>query len=227
MSTDLVDAATPPEAGDLSDEEVIGRVLGGEPALFELLMRRHNARMYRTIRAILRRDDECEDVMQQAYINAFRHLGQFHGDARFSTWLTRIAVNEAIHRSRRYGRVPEVQLSDEVPATMPSTTEPNPEHATYATELKSLLESALDALPEPYRVVFTLRALEGLSTAETAASLAINEDTVKTRLHRARGHLRGHIVERLGAAASETYAFHLSRCDRVVDRVLTELGIRR
>ena len=210
-------------AGVASDEEIIGRVLGGEPGLFELLMRRHNQRVYRTVRAILRRDDDCEDVMQETYINAFVHLKQFQRNAQFSTWLTRIAVNEAIQRGRKIDRRPEGHLPDDDAAAQPAN-DPSPEHTTYANELSMVLESAVDALSLPHRVVFTLREIEGMSTAETAASLEINEDTVKTRLHRAKAQLRAQIVQRLGAACPEIYAFHLMRCDRVVSNVLKQLG---
>jgi RNA polymerase sigma-70 factor (ECF subfamily) len=211
--------------GVMSDGEIIQRVLGGEPALFELLMRRHNQRVYRTVRAILRRDDDCEDVMQQAYVNAFVHLRQFESHAQFSTWLTRIAVNEAIQRGRRLERRPEVHLFDEDDSIAPSAADPNPEHAAYATELGDVLESAVDALPTHYRTVFVLRVVEGMSTEETAASLEINEDTVKTRLHRAKVQLRQHLVERLGTTSPQVYAFHLTRCDRVVASVMQQLGI--
>lgn len=225
VDTQSVQAVTGPPVVGGSDEEIIARVLDGEQALFELLMRRHNQRVYRTVRAILRRDDDCEDVMQQTYINAFLHLGQFQRHARFSTWLTRIAVNEAIQRGRRLGRRPEEHLPDGDAAHVPPASAPDPEHASYAIELGALLESAVDALPDPYRIVFALREIEGLSTAETAASLALNEDTVKTRLHRAKTRLRSHIVAQLGASSPEIYAFHLSRCDRVVNHVLSHLGI--
>lgn len=225
MQSELVQAQAGHVAGvTTSDEEIIARVLGGDPGLFELLMRRHNQRVYRTVRAILRRDDDCEDVMQQTYINAFVHLKQFQSHARFSTWLTRIAVNAAIQRGHRLDRGPEVHLPDDAAATLP-TTDPDPEHATYAGELSALLESAVDALPAPYRVVFALREIEGMSTAETAVSLEINEDTVKTRLHRAKVHLRRQIVQRLGVSTPQIYAFHLTRCDRVVTNVLSHLRL--
>lgn len=211
---------------DVPDDEIVARVLDGEPALFEVLMRRHNQRIYRAVRAVLRRDHECEDVMQQAYLNAFRHLAQFQREAQFSTWLTRIAVNEAIHRGRRADRRGEVPLADpDTAVEWPTTRDPDPEHAAYATEIGALLQSAVDALAEPYRLVFALREIEGMSTAETAASLEINEETVKTRLHRAKMQLRARIAESLGAASRGVYAFHLSRCDRVVSGVMAQLGL--
>jgi RNA polymerase sigma-70 factor, ECF subfamily len=223
MFHELADHASPTTAGTLRDEDIVARVLAGETALFELLMRRHNPRIFRTVRAILRHDEECEDVMQQTYISAFLHLGQFHGSARFSTWLTRIAINEALRQGRSATR-------DLAPATDQRTEEtassPSPEHVAYARELAAILELAVDTLPLPYRLVFALREIEGLSTAETAASLEINEETVKTRLHRAKVRLRAHLVQRLGTTPPQIYALHLSRCDRVVAGVLAQLAER-
>ncbi|MGE0039549.1 MAG: RNA polymerase sigma factor [Vicinamibacterales bacterium] len=221
------DTLTPPyvdDGGALPDEAIIARVLAGEPGLFEALMRRHNARVYRTVRAVLRRDEECEDVMQQTYISAYRHLAGFERHARFSTWLTRIAVNEAIQRTRRVSRRQESPLP-RPDGPGPVASAPDPEHAAYAAELGRLLEAAIDALPDPYRVVFALRELEGMSTAEVAETLDLKEDTVKTRLHRARTSLRHQLTSRLGARSPELYAFHLSRCDRVVAGVLRTLDI--
>lgn len=217
--------ATPAPTGvsSLSDEAVVTRVREGETGLFELLMRRHNQRLYRTVRAILRSDEGCEDVMQQAYINAFRHLDGFQGEAQFSTWLTRIAINEAILRGRRRDRRGEVPLAEDAVETRAPTTSPDPEHTAYATELARMLEGEIDALPEVYRVVFVLREIEGLSTAETAESLGINEFTVKSRLHRAKARLRGAIAQRLGTTAAGVYAFHLRRCDRIVAAVLEQI----
>src|SRR5690242_13315846 len=152
-------------------------------------MRRHNQRLYRTIRAILRDDRDVEDVMQLAYIDAYTHLDQFKGDAKFSTWLTRIAVNRAIrsgHGKRR--QLSLVAHDQDADVAIAHTAAPgiDPEHAMYGRQLNTVLESLVDELPDPFRVVFVLREVEGLSTAETAASLSINEDTVKTRLHRAK-----------------------------------------
>ncbi|MGE3276513.1 MAG: RNA polymerase sigma factor [Vicinamibacterales bacterium] len=209
---------------DPSDEDLVGRVLAGDAHLFEVLMRRHNPRVFRTVRAILRNDEDCEDAMQQTYINAYRALGTFRRDARFSTWLTRIAVNDALLRLRQRDRRQEAPLPT-VEATAPQVHAPNPEHAAYAAELGRVLETAIDALPDGHRLVFVLRELEGMSTAEVAESLDLKEDTVKTRLHRARASLRHDLTSRLGARSPELYAFHLSRCDRVVAGVLGALDI--
>ena len=177
----------------ISDEEVVRRVRAGETALFEVVMRRYNQRLYRVARAILRNDAEAEDVMQQAYVNAYRHLDQFAGLARFSTWLTRIAVHEALARSRRRGRFDEQETVDEWNGDAMDALKspgPDPERQAFAGELRTLIESAIEALPEHYRAVFVMRDVEGMSTAESADCLDITEETAKTRLHRARMLLR-------------------------------------
>jgi RNA polymerase sigma-70 factor (ECF subfamily) len=191
--------------------------------LFEILMRRHNQRLYRVVRAILRDEAETEDVLQDAYVRAFMHLDQFLGRARFSTWLTRIAVHEALRRQnrrRRFTGIEDVVDSLESPA-------PGPAEGAANGELRELLETSIDRLPKDYRTVFVLRDVEGLSTAETAKSLAILEQTVKTRLHRARRQLRSHLEQGLGGmggAVKEVFAFGFARCDRLVAAVLRRLG---
>ena len=210
-------------ADELTDEAIVGRVRDGDVGLYEILVRRHNQRLYRTIRAILRDDRDVEDVMQQAYVDAFTHLDQFRGAARFSTWLTRIAVNRAIRSGRgaRRGLDRGPATSDaELAIEHTPATSIDPEHAMYGRELKVVLESLIEQLPEPFRVVFVMREVEGLSTMETAACLEINEDTVKTRLHRAKRLLRDRLDRHLGPAADSVYQFHLSRCDRVVVAVM-------
>ena len=222
-----IGAAAP--AAELADEIIVERVRGGDVALYEILVRRHNQRLYRTIRAILRDDLEVEDVMQQAYIDAYMHLDQFRGTARFSTWLTRIAVNRAIRRGQGERRqLALVSRDPDAGFAIEHAAAPglDPEHAMYGHELKAVLESLVDNLPDAFRVVFVMREVEGLSTAETAESLSINEDTVKTRLHRAKRLLREQLDRRLGATASGIYPFHLSRCDRVVAGVMSGINGR-
>jgi RNA polymerase sigma-70 factor (ECF subfamily) len=211
-------------ADELADEAIVARVRDGETALYEVLVRRYNQRLYRTIRAILRDDRNVEDVMQQVYIDAYLHLDQFRGDAKFATWLTRIAVNRAIRtgRGEMHGLALAAEDGEAIVERVPAGNI-DPEHAMYGHELKVVLESLIEQLPEPFRLVFVLREVEGLSTAETAACLAIYEDTVKTRLHRAKRLLQDQIDRRLGPAASQVYAFHLSRCDRVVAGVMAAL----
>jgi len=208
-----------------SDADVIEQILGGQTALFELLMRRYNERIYRAARAIVRDDHEAEDVMQQAYVNAFTHLRQYNGSAQFSTWLTRIAINEALARVRRRGKYEP--FDDE-----PSNVEPfmshdpseNPERQAFTHELRGLLEWAIDTLPNGTREVFVLREVEGLSTAVVADSLGVSEDVVKTRLSRGRATLRRVLLERTGASAPDAFRFLRPRCDRVVAAVLTRIA---
>jgi RNA polymerase sigma-70 factor (ECF subfamily) len=210
-----------------ADEDVVKRVLAGETALYEILMRRYNQRLYRVARSILRNDVDAEDVMQEAYVRAYQHLDQFAGESKFSTWLTKIAVYEALRRSRRQGRMETLDSvldSDRhVMARMTSDT-PDPERQAYDHELKVVLEGAIDSLPEIYRPVFILRSVEGLSVAETAACLDIGAEAVKTRLHRARFLLRKDLQRRAGAVTAQTFAFHLSRCDRVVEAVFRRIA---
>lgn len=211
----------------LPDEAVVQRIRGGETALFEILMRRYNQRLYRVTRSILRNDAEAEDVMQEAYVRAYEHLHQFAGKAKFSTWLTKIAVYEALGRLRRSGRTEDFDSISEMSVhTMAKVTAdtPNPERQAYDHELRLVLEGAIDALPESYRSVFVLRVVEGLSVAETAACLDVGAETVKTRFHRARSFLRKEIHERAGIVAADVFPFHLSRCDRVVEAVFRRIG---
>src|SRR5688572_14068746 len=155
-----------------SDAETIQQVLNGNTPMFELLMRRYNERVYRAARSIVRDEQEAEDVMQQAYVNAFTHLRQFNGSAQFSTWLTRIAVNEALVRVRRRGRYEAFDdESSNVEPFMAIGTGQSPERQAFAGELRDLLEWAIDTLPDGMREVFMLREVEGLSTAEVAESL--------------------------------------------------------
>jgi len=207
----------------LSDEEVVARVLGGETALFEILMRRHNERIYRAARAIVRDDTEAEDVMQQAYVNAYTHLRQFDGRAQFSTWLTRIAVHEALARARRRGRYESLEDSS-VETFMPIQSGPDPERQAFARELATLLESAVDRLADGYREVFMLRQVQGLTTSETAQVLDVSEDVIKTRLSRARAALQRDLLDQAGEASASAFTFGLSRCDHVVAGVMAQIA---
>jgi RNA polymerase sigma-70 factor (ECF subfamily) len=208
-----------------TDEEIVHRVLDGETALFELLMRRYNERLYRAARAITRDEREAEDVVQQAYVNAYTHLRQFKAEAQFGTWLTRIAVNEALARVRRRGRYePFDDQQSNVEAFVPFNATPDPEQQAVTDELRGVLESAIDTLPDGAREVFVLRDVEGLSTAEAAASLEVSEDVVKTRLSRARAALRRALLERAGASTADAFRFYRPRCDRVVATVMARIG---
>ena len=217
-------------ADGLTDDAIVDRVRGGDVALYEILMRRHNQRLYRTIRAILRDDRDVEDVMQQAYIDAYTHLDQFRGGAKFTTWLTRIAINRAIRSGRGARRGLELVPATadyEIAIAQAPAPNPDPEHAMYGRELSVVLAALIDELPQPFRIVFVMREVEGLSTAETAACLDINEDTVKTRLHRAKRLLKERLDRQLGPASAALYAFHLARCDRVVAGVMAAIQRNR
>lgn len=176
-----------PQSSD-TDQETIDQVLAGDLQKFELLMRRYNQRLYRVARAILPNDAEAEDAVQQAYANAYRQLRQFEGRSQFATWLTRIVVHEALSRRRRL-RVRSIERSDTCVHDVASAQH-DPERHLYVTQLGALLRSAVDALPDSYRVVFVLREIDGLTTTETAQRLALTEGATKARLHRAKGLLR-------------------------------------
>ena len=210
----------------LTDEQIVAQVLQGQTALFEVLMRRHNERIYRAARAIVRDEREAEDVMQQAYVNAYAHLRQFDGRAKFSTWLTRIAVHEAIARARRQGRYQPLDDSETggVETFMAASSAADPEREAFARELGRLLEAAVDTLPDGCREVFMLRQIEGLNTQETAESLGVSEDVVKTRLSRARAAIRRDLFERAGLAAENAFTFQRPRCDRIVAAVFARIS---
>jgi RNA polymerase sigma-70 factor (ECF subfamily) len=213
-----------PEMQAWSDEEVVGRVVAGDAALFEILMRRHNQRIYRFVRGILDDDGEAEDVMQEAYIRAYQHLGQFEGRSKFVTWLTRIAMHEAFARAERLKRQTSLN-DDEVLADMKSTlaSTDNPERKVANRELQDVLEAAILSLPPKYRAVMMARDVEEMSTAEAAETLEISEESVKVRLHRARGLVKRALYQQSGGCARELFPFPATRCDRVVAAVLARI----
>jgi len=219
--------SNPSESLGLSDEAVIARIRAGEPWCFEILMRRHNRRVFRATRAILKRDDEAEDVMQEAYVRAYEHLADFRGEASFATWVTRIAIHEALARKRQEQRFDAFDPAAQELTRLPLPSPRSPEQEVNDQQLRAVLERAIDALPDEFRTVFVLRAVEQMSGAEAAVCLDIPEETVKTRLHRARLRLQEVIVRSLDAKATQAYEFHLSRCDRVVKGVLDRLGVAK
>jgi RNA polymerase sigma-70 factor (ECF subfamily) len=200
----------------LTDEEIVGRVLGGETDLFELIVRRYNQRLFRAARSILRDDSAAEDVMQETYLRAFANLDQFAGNARFSTWLTKIAVYDALARLRR------AKSQQELPENMHN--DENPERATYGSELRAAIEEAIDELPSMYRCVFVMREVEGLSVAETADCLAITPESVRTRLHRARALLRTRLEPATRSEASAAFSYLGDRCDRLTRAVMERVA---
>ncbi len=190
-------------------------------------MRRYNQRIYRIVLTILRNDAESEDVMQEAYVRAYQHLGDFAGEAKFSTWLTKIAVYEALARVRSRTRSSESKFVSETsfdPMNSLKSDGRDPEKQAYDHELRVVLERAIDSLPDHYRSVFVLRVIEGLDVSETAAALDLGVEAVKTRLHRGRALLRKELEHRAGIVAPSIFPFHLSKCDRVVEGVFRKLN---
>ena len=208
-----------------TDQEIVDRVKAGDTALYEIIMRRYNQRLYRVARAILRDDSESEDVMQDAYVRAYQHLDQFAGRAPFSTWLTRIAVHEALARLRSRNRNEQLSEIDEEGDPHMDLAEhlPSPEDNASIAEASRLLEEAVLRLPDQYRIVVTLRDIEDLSTAETAASLDLTEENVKVRLHRGRAMARRWLLSKVGSGAKDAFPFMGIRCDRVVAAVFARL----
>jgi RNA polymerase sigma-70 factor (ECF subfamily) len=219
----------PPTAATPSDHELVERVRAGDAVAFELIMRRHNQRLFRLARSILRSGVEAEDVVQETYVRAFASLDQFIGPHNLAAWLARIAANEALGRVRGRGRV--LSLDEYVgreddgarPVETMTSRQPDPERLTGNGELRRMLEGAIDALPDEFRTVFVLRAVEGMSIAETADALAIRPETVKTRFHRARHRLQETLGARLDALLPATFEFGGEHCDRIVAAVLARL----
>jgi len=214
-----IPAAVPASPEPLSDGELAQRVAGGDVRAFEALMRRHNRALFRTSRAILRDDADAEEALQDGYLRAFRAIGAFRGESKLSTWLVRIVANEALMRLRKRRRSAEVVPlhGDDMP------TADRPDYAAQRAQTRRLLEQKIDALPEAYRVVFILRALEEFSVEETAAALGIPEATVRTRFFRARRVLREALSTEIDLALDEVFAFAGERCDRIVAGVLARL----
>jgi RNA polymerase sigma-70 factor, ECF subfamily len=221
-----------PRAGSLDapDEELARRVAKGDTPAFEALMRRHNRAMFRTARAILHDDAEAEDALQDAYLQAYRTIGGFRGDAKFSTWMARVVANEALARLRKQVRraaIVPLQAGveiDEVNATMEGSMDKGPETAARRAEMRRILEKRIDALPGAYRPVFMLRAVEEYSVEETAAILQIPAATVRSRLHRARSLLREALASEVDLAYEEVFGFAGERCDRIVATVMQRIA---
>lgn len=213
------------ESESLTDEAIIDRVKSGDLALFELIMRRYNQRIYRVVRSLLSDDDEAEDIVQEAYVRAYEHLTQFEGRAKFSTWLTKIAIYEALTRRRKQNRMQLFDPSDSENMPMLTCISTNDKlDETSMSELRAVLASAVDDLPPRLRVVFTMRVVEGLDSDETAECLDLTAANVKVRLHRARTLLRKTIDKRIGTDARKLYQFDGPRCDRIVEHVMMRLG---
>jgi RNA polymerase sigma-70 factor, ECF subfamily len=208
-------------AGGHSDDEIIRRVLSGERSLFELLMRRHNQQIYRAVIAIVRDAEEAQEVMQQAYLSAWTHLRDFAGESRFATWLTRIAVHQALRGRRRHRR--NLAVVAEEPGGDIAEAAPSPEEQAMAGEMRVLLERAVMAMPVEYRAVVILRDVQGLTSEEAAEVLDVTSGVIRTRLHRARAMLRDQLVKEGRKSLAELLPFAGSRCDRVVEQVLMQI----
>jgi RNA polymerase sigma-70 factor, ECF subfamily len=205
----------------IADADVVARVLAGDTALFELLMRRYNRLLFRLARGIVREDDEARDVVQAAYVRAYYHLDQFRGPAGFKAWLARIAVNEALGRVRR---APEsVDAEEKHVLGLPDLATIEPENAASSQDLLRILQAAIDRLPEEFRQVFMLRGVEQLSIAETADLLEIKPATVKTRFHRARRMLQELLHRKLDDVARDTFPLGGQSCDAIVGTVLARI----
>ena len=224
-STELTSFATDAE----DDASVVRRVLTGDPLAFALLMRRFNRRLYRLARAIVGDDAEAEDALQEAYLNAYRRLSQFRGEASLATWLSRLVVNECLGRKRRSARrqtvIPMIPSpADEEVEAVPSEEVDSPDAAAGRAEMRAILERRIDALPEAFRAVFVLRAVEELSVEETAECLGIPAETVRSRHFRARSLLREALAREVDTAERSLWEFAGARCDGIVALVLARLA---
>lgn len=214
-----------------ADVALAGRVAAGDVGAFEVLMRRYNRRLFRLARAMLRDDAEAEDVLQEAYLLAFRRIGQFRGEAALGTWLSRLVLNECLGRRRRSARRDNVVPIIAAPAdmdleSMATSHAETPDQAAVRTELRGLIERKLDELPEAFRTVFVLRCVEELTVEETAATLGVPEATVRSRHFRARSLLRESLAREIDVAERDVYEFGGWRCDRIVATVLAKLNAR-
>lgn len=216
----------------LSDSELVAHARRGDEHAFRAIMERHNQRLYRVARTLLRDDSEAEDVVQETYLRAFAGLSGFRGESSLATWLTRIALNEALGRKRKQKPTVELEAVDAIQESSSQiirfpmmNANTDPERAAAQREIRKLLESSIDALPEPFRVVFVMRDVEELSIEETAAFLGIRPQTVKTRLHRARRQLRESLDEHLASTLKDTFPFGGARCARMTEAVLSRMAL--
>jgi RNA polymerase sigma-70 factor (ECF subfamily) len=214
-------AATVPQG--IADAELAARVASGDGAAFELLMRRHNRRLYRIAISVLRNAADAEDALQESYLAAYRAIGSFRGDASLATWLSKLVMNHCLARKRK------AQRRDNIVAIVPEDSEEEaiapiefdtPDRALVRAELRELLENKVEQLPEAFRTVFMMRCVEELTVEETADLLSIPEATVRTRHFRARSLLRESLAQDIDIAEQELFGFDGERCDRIVSRVL-------
>lgn len=217
-----IDTGTP-------EAELVRRAQARDEAALRAIMQANNRRLYRLARGILRSDSEAEDVVQETYVRAFTHLDGFRGESALSTWLSRIAINEALGRVRsqkthvELGSVPEATLEAQIIQFPLSSADP--EKSMAQREIQRVVERAVDELPDVFRMVFIARVMEGMSMEETAALLGVKPETVKTRLHRARAMLRENVEKKIGPVVMDAFPFAGVRCERLTEAVLKRLGI--
>jgi RNA polymerase sigma-70 factor (ECF subfamily) len=212
------------------DAKLVRRVLDRDEAAVRVIIKANNRRLYRLARGILRNDGEAEDVVQETYVRAFTRLSDFRGESSLSTWLSRIAINEALGRLRRARS--DVELSSLPPGALEAqiiqfpltSASDDPEKSMAQREIQHVVEVAIDELPEPFRLVFITRVIEGMNVEETAEILGLKPETVKTRLHRARAILRDNVEKKIGPVVMEAFPFAGRRCDRLTETVLKRLG---
>ena len=219
----MIRTQTLESVGDRTDESLVGDVLRGDVGAFSLLMRRYNQKLYRIVRGITGDDASAEDAIQQAYLSAYRYLGQLRGQAQFGAWLKRIAVREAFRARREAARFRELR-QDTAHAQVIAFPSP-PEQRLAAREWARLVEAAIDELPDAYRAVLVMRKVEHLSTEETAELLGVSPENIRVRLFRARKLLSDRLYDRAGDALDELYEFGGERCDRIVAHVLAQLRL--
>jgi len=221
--------AAQPEA-DPCESALVSAAQGRQPEAIRTIIRRYNQRLYRLARAIVRNDADAEDVLQEAYLQAFSAIGGFRGESTLATWLSRITINEALGRLRRQRR--RTKLSEDlakpeqacvIPFPLTVSTD-DPERTMAQRQILQMVEQASDNLPEVYRVVFVARVIEGLSVEETAEALDVLPVTVKTRLHRARALVRQDLETQIGPLLLEAFPFAGRRCDRLTETVMAKLG---
>lgn len=210
------------------DAALVQQVQRGQQAAFGVLMRRYNRRLYRTARAIVKDDGGAEDALQEAYVAAYRHIGEFRGDSAFGTWLTRIVVNQSLQALRKSRRervvVPFGDSADDEGPEVADEPEYTPESLMLRTEIRRLVERKIDELPAAYRTVFMLREVEDLTVEETAAALDIPSATVRSRLFRAKARLREALTQEMDVATQDVFGFDGERCDRIVRTVLARIA---
>lgn len=219
--------ANPSDAS--TDAQLVSLTIAGNDSAFAQIMRRYNRLMFRTARSILKNGDDTQDAVQEAYLRAWRALASFRADAKLSTWLVRIVVNEALRRLRRGGAqvlpLTAVVDADDETLEMPMQANPDaqPERAAVRAQIRQQIEARIDTLPEAFRTVFMLRGVEELSVEEVAQALDIPEATVRSRFFRARGILREGLSRDIDMAVGDAFSFAGERCDRIVEGVLAKM----